>query len=76
MRCANCPLFSWWNNENDKGESCGLFGDSWDSCFQYEDKDGSIVGCYIEKAFIDKAEKRIEQEHEAYVNYMLNQKGW
>lgn len=54
MKCNKCPLFRSWNNENDRGESCGLFGDGWDSNFQYENKDGDIIGCYIEKAYIDK----------------------
>ena len=58
MKCANCPLFSWWNNESDKGESCGLFGDSWDSAFQYEDKEGNIVGCYIDRHYIEQTDER------------------
>ncbi len=63
MKCANCPLFIWRNNESDKGESCGLFGDSWDNQFQYEDKDGSIVGCYIDRHYIEKVDER-------YMNYL------
>lgn len=59
MRCTNCPLFSSWNNESDKGEKCDLFGDSWDSIFQYEDKDGSIVGCYIDRHFIEQTDEKI-----------------
>lgn len=74
MKCANCPLFSWWNNENGKGESCGLFGDSWDSRFLQYTGEGEITGCYIEKAYIDKVDKRIE-EYLAFVEYMLKQKG-
>lgn len=66
MRCANCPLFTSWNNESDRGEACGLFGDGWDSPFQYEDKDCNIVGCYIDRHFIEKADREyiehIEQE--------------
>ncbi len=57
MKCANCPLFTSWSNESDKGEACGLFGDGWDSTFQYEDKDGTIVGCYIDRHFIKKADR-------------------
>ena len=75
MKCNKCPLYSSWNNENDKGEECKIFGDSWDSPFQYYNDEGAITGCYIEKAFIDKVELRIEQECLAYVDYMLNQKG-
>ena len=55
------------NNENAyvervevvRGESewkSSLFGDGWDSPFQYEDKEGTIVGCYLDKHFIDKAD--------------------
>lgn len=62
MRCAGCPLFTSWNNENDRGEACGLFGDGWDSPFQYEDKDGAIVGCYIDRHFIEKTDEKF-QEH-------------
>ena len=61
MKCAGCPLFSWWNNESDRGEACGLFGDGWDSPFQYEDKDGNIVGCYIDRHFIEKTDEAINK---------------
>lgn len=64
MRCARCPLFSSWNTESDRCESCAIFGDSWDSPFQYENKDLSmIVGCYIEKAYIDKVDAEMAKEH-------------
>ena len=56
MKCAKCPLYSYWSNENDRGESCGLFGDGWDSEFQYEDKEGTIIGCYIDRNYIKKAD--------------------
>jgi len=42
VKCAKCPLFTSWNNESDRGESCGLFGDSWDNVLQYEDKEGKF----------------------------------
>ena len=58
MRCAKCPLYESWSTENDYGENCVLFGDAWDSNFQYEDKDGTVQGCYIEKAYIDKVDKQ------------------
>ena len=61
MKCASCPLFSRWDNESDKGEPCGLFGDAWDSQFQYEDKDGAIIGCYIDRHFIEKADREYEE---------------
>ena len=64
MRCAKCPLFESWNNENSSGESCGIFGDDWGNKFQYEDKNGTIIGCYIEKAFIDKCENELMEHYE------------
>ena len=55
MKCARCPLFTSWN------EKCVLFGDAWDSRFQYEDKDGTTVGCYIDRHFIEKVDKEYEE---------------
>ena len=63
MKCAKCPLYKSWSNESDSGESCEIFGDSWDSYLQYEDKNGNIVGCYVDHCFI----KKVEQEHENYL---------
>lgn len=63
MKCNKCPLYSSWNNENDKGEECKIFGDSWDNRFRYEDKDGSIVGCYIDRHYIEQ----IEEKHEEHL---------
>jgi len=77
MRCAGCPLFTSWNNENDSGEACGLFGDGWDSPFQYEDKDGTIVGCYIDRHYIEKTDEKYQehllQEAESWEAWMLEQ---
>lgn len=73
MKCANCPLFSSWSTENDRGEACGLFGDGWDDALQYEDKDGNIVGCYVERAFILKREAEYEKELQRRVDYFLEQ---
>ena len=56
MRCNRCPLFHSWDNESDKGEACAIFGDAWDSPFQYEDKEGNVVGCYLDRHFIEKAD--------------------
>ena len=65
MRCNICPLFSSWNNESDRGEACAIFGDGWDSRFQYENKEGTeVVGCYIEKAYIKKVEKEMMAHYE------------
>lgn len=55
MKCKNCPLFSTIDHENGAVETCAIFGGEWDSRFQYEDEQlAMIVGCYIEKAYIDK----------------------
>ena len=69
MKCVKCPLFHSWNNECDKGESCGLFGDGWDNDLQYEDDTG-VVGCYVDRHYIEKADrlytKHMEQEADAF----------
>lgn len=67
MICNNCPLFECWNNENGSGASCAIFGDDWENRFQYEDKHGTTIGCYIEKAYINKVEKKIEEHHNQVV---------
>lgn len=69
MRCSRCPLFSSWNTEIDRGESCTIFGDSWDSRFQYEDDKREIVGCYIEKAYIDKVDREIGEHYDAMTEF-------
>ena len=56
MKCCRCPLYHYWSNESDRGEACAIFGDGWDSPFQYEDKDGTIIGCYLDRHFIEKAD--------------------
>ena len=70
MQCYNCPLFSSWNNESDSGEACALFGDGWDSQFQYK-RYNQIWGCYIEKTYIRKVEQRIEKHREKEVKAFL-----
>lgn len=71
MKCANCPLFTSWNNESSRGESCGLFGDGWDHPFQYEDKEGTTIGCYVDRHYIenvaDAFEKHLEEEVTAWL---------
>ena len=62
MRCAKCPLYTSWSNESYSGESCALFGDGFDSPFQYEDKYGNVIGCYIERHLIEKV---IEEKDDA-----------
>lgn len=77
MKCANCPLFSQWSNESDSGEACALFGDGWDSRFQYEDKIGNVIGCYIDRHFIEKTDNEIDehyrQEAESWEAWILEQ---
>ena len=75
MKCACCPLFTSWNNESDRGESCGLFGDAWDNALQYEDKEGTIVGCYVDRHFVYKVDREynehLEQEAASWEAWML-----
>ena len=71
MRCANCPMFESWNNESDHGENCGIFGDGWDNKFQYEDKNGMIIGCYIEKAYISKTYNELMKYYEKMADEYL-----
>ena len=75
MKCAKCPLFSSWNNENDKGEACGLFGDGWDDPLQYEDKDGTTIGCYVDRHYIEKVDEQyaehLEQEAANYIEWEI-----
>lgn len=79
MKCNRCPLYRSWSNESDEGEECGLFGDGWDSQFQYEDKDGNIVGCYIARRYIEKVDndysKYLEEEAENYEKWMIEMEG-
>lgn len=60
MKCNNCPLYHYWNTESDRCEECAIFGDGWDSPFQYEDKDGATVGCYLDRHFIEKVDADAE----------------
>ena len=72
MKCARCPLYESWSNECEYGERCAIFGDGWDSRFQYEDKDGTVQGCYLEKAYINKVEKDIANYYEEMVKAYEN----
>lgn len=71
MRCAKCPLFSSWNNENGSGELCAFFGDDWGHPMQYEDKDGTIVGCYIMPKGVEEFDKYRDREMERMTEYMV-----
>lgn len=58
MKCNICPLYHSKRTEEGKEESCGLFGDRWDSEFQYENN--GAMGCYIDKHYIKKvAEEKV-----------------
>lgn len=78
MKCSKCPLYSCWSNESDRGESCGLFGDAWDSQFQYEDKEGTIVGCYIDRHYIEKADEEYLSSLDVMENFKkgLSEDDW
>ena len=71
MKCVNCPLFSSWSEGYDDGiDFCNLFGDAWDNTFQYKDKDGAVIGCYIERHYIERRDREylehLEQMAKAY----------
>ena len=70
MKCVNCPLFSSWSNEYDEGNLCDIFGDAWDNDFQYEDKEGTVIGCYIDRHYIERRDREyleyLEQIAKAY----------
>ena len=68
MKCAKCPLLSSWSNEDDSGESCGIFGDGWDSRLQYEGKDG-IQGCYVDRHFIERVDREYVEHLEKEAAY-------
>lgn len=66
MRCCKCPLYhSWYTEGGDEGNSCSLFGDCWDNFLQYEDAIGNVVGCYVDRHFIDKT-ATAERENDVY----------
>lgn len=69
MKCANCPLYHFWNTESDRGEECGLFGDGWDSQFQYKDDHG-IVGCYIDRHYIKKVDDEYDKQYDFVEEWM------
>ena len=49
MKCVRCPLYHYYNKDG-SGDACEIFGDGWDSPFQYEDKEG----CYLDRHFIEE----------------------
>ena len=75
MKCCKCPLYSSWNTESDRGESCAFFGDDWGHPLQYEDKDGTIIGCYIMNKGIENFDKYNQREwercHTDNIDYLL-----
>lgn len=76
MKCARCPLYTSWNTESDRVEMCGIFGDGWDSPFQYEDSEGTIIGCYIDRHFIEKTNnefvEHLKQDAVSWEKWMLD----
>ena len=71
MKCCRCPLYHYWSNESDRGEACAIFGDGWDSPFQYEDKEGTIIGCYLDRHFIEKADAERDEYYASMAESML-----
>lgn len=57
MRCRHCPLYQYFESEEESYSNCGLFGDDWQNRLQYTDHNGDVVGCYVEKCFIEKYAK-------------------
>ena len=76
MKCCRCPLYHYWNNESDRGESCAIFGDGWDSPFQYEDKEGTTVGCYLDRHFIEKADAERDEYYESMAESIARDLGF
>ena len=70
MKCCRCPLYHYWSNESDRGEECAIFGDGWDSPFQYEDKEGTTVGCYLDRHFIEKADAERDEYYASMAESM------
>ncbi len=70
MKCCRCPLYHYWSNESDRGEDCAIFGDGWDSPFQYEDKEGTIIGCYLDRHFIEKADAERDEYYASMAESM------
>lgn len=73
MKCCRCPLYHYWSNESDRGEDCAIFGDGWDSPFQYEDKEGTIIGCYLDRHFIEKADAERDEYYASMAESMARQ---
>ena len=71
MQCNICPLYHYVNNENGTGASCDIFGDGWDSKFQYE-RNKQVWGCYIEKVYIRKVEKERDDYYESMAQEMID----
>ena len=70
MKCSNCPLFEYYESEDGSWANCGLFGDSWEEGLQYEDKEGTTVGCYVERCYIEKLAKQQDEEFARMVETM------
>ena len=71
MKCVRCPLYHYWSNESDSCEACAIFGDGWVSPFQYEDKDGTTVGCYLDRHFIEKADAERDEYYAEIAESMM-----
>lgn len=46
--------------------------DGWDSPFQYEDKEGTVVGCYLDKHFIDKADAERDEYYASMAQHYID----
>lgn len=66
MKCYKCPLFDCMTGS----EVCGLFGDDWENKLQYEDKNGTTIGCYVERCFIERFAKERDKDFSDMVDQM------
>lgn len=73
MKCCRCPLYHYWSNESDRGEACAIFGDGWDSPFQYEDREGTIIGCYLDRHYIVKVDSERDEYYASMAESMARQ---
>lgn len=66
MKCKNCSLLVVNNNGS---KSCKVFGSSWSSRFQYENKHGDTTGCYLDKHYIDNYDKNNDYSNSVIDRY-------
>ena len=53
-----------------------MFGDGWDNQLQYEDKNGTTIGCYVDRHYIEKADNEYQKYLEQEVDAWLEREEW